>query len=247
MACVRQGLYHLMLAAACGFLAACESAHVAPAEASPKAVPPNAFKSLAEADGATIYAKICAQCHGPEGKGNQAVKAPSVAAMPTWYSREQFKKFRDGQRGADPKDPSGFLMRAVAVQMTPAMSDRVTAYIQSLPRSATQNTLAGDPKAGKWKYARYCMECHRYNASGELFFGSPPLTQLPDWYMAEQLRKFQAGLRGTHPKDEKGAKMVRVIQLVEKPQDIRDILAYIAELAKMPPRPRRPRPASAAP
>ena len=223
-------------------LGACGVSPSGPAPDASAAVPvPQGLQALSAADGPTIYANICAQCHGPEGKGNLAVKAPSVAAMPAWYTREQLEKFRTGQRGADPKDPSGFLMRAVAVQMTPAMVQRVTAHMESLPRSATKNTLAGNAAEGKWKYARYCMECHRYNASGELVFGSPPLTKLPDWYMAEQLRKFQAGLRGSHPRDERGAKMVRVVRLIEKPQDIRDILAYIAELAKQPPRQRRPR------
>jgi len=191
-----------------------------------------AVQDLKGADGATVYAKVCAQCHGPEGRGNAALRAPSIAGMPTWYTVPQVRKFREGIRGNNPADPAGFLMRAIAGQLDDRLIVEACKHIENMPPARTANTLQGDPVQGKWKFAEYCMKCHRYNASGELVFGSPPLTRLPDWYMADQLRKFHNGLRGHHPLDEKGAKMAEVATYIYRPEDVRDILAYIAELAK---------------
>jgi cytochrome c553 len=76
------------------------------------------------------------------------------------------------------------------------------------------------------------MECHRYNAEGELFFGSPPLVGLQDWYLAAQIRKYQSGIRGVHPKDVNGQKMVFSSGFVESEQMLNSLVAYLLELQK---------------
>lgn len=74
------------------------------------------------------------------------------------------------------------------------------------------------------------MECHRYNASGELAFGSPPLIGRQDWYLKAQIEKFKNGMRGTVKGDENGAKMVRSSQFIEDEQSLKDVVAYIMTL-----------------
>ena len=74
------------------------------------------------------------------------------------------------------------------------------------------------------------MECHRYNASGEMAFGSPPLTGRQDWYLTDQIRKFKTGKRGTAKSDVNGAKMVISSSFISDEQTLKDVIAYVMTL-----------------
>jgi cytochrome c oxidase subunit II len=63
--------------------------------------------------GREIYG-TCASCHGSAGEGNEALEAPSLAQLPSWYIVEQLQKFRAGSRGAGTNDGPGNRMRAIA-------------------------------------------------------------------------------------------------------------------------------------
>lgn len=82
--------------------------------------------------GQGLYA-TCTACHGADGKGNEALKAPKLVGQADWYLIEQLKKFRSGQRGTAAGDAMGAQMRAM-VNVLPddnAIAD-VVAYISSL-------------------------------------------------------------------------------------------------------------------
>ncbi|MCX8073371.1 MAG: c-type cytochrome [Candidatus Binatia bacterium] len=84
------------------------------------------------ARGQTLYA-TCVACHGVDGKGNEALKAPRLVGQADWYLIEQLKKFRAGQRGTAGGDVTGAQMRAM-VNVLPddqAIAD-VVAYISTL-------------------------------------------------------------------------------------------------------------------
>jgi cytochrome c oxidase subunit 2 len=82
--------------------------------------------------GKQLYA-ICAACHGPAGEGNASTQVPALAARSDWYLVTQLKNFKQGVRGADPRDIYGAQMRAVAAQLPDdqAIND-VVAYINTL-------------------------------------------------------------------------------------------------------------------
>ena len=85
------------------------------------------------AKGKVTYTKLCAACHGPAAKGQQALKAPALAGQADWYMVAQLTKFRAGIRGADPRDVTGAQMKAMAATLPndQAVTDVVT-YIASL-------------------------------------------------------------------------------------------------------------------
>jgi cytochrome c553 len=83
--------------------------------------------------GDTQYHAVCGGCHGPNGGGNQALKAPRLAGVDDWYLNTQLRKFKNGVRGADPKDAEGRLMAPMAKTLANEDAIRnVVAYIATL-------------------------------------------------------------------------------------------------------------------
>lgn len=190
--------------------------------------------------GALLFQNVCAQCHGTRGEGKDEVKSPSIASLPGWYTRTQLTNFHDGKRGAHTAaDPQGAMMAAVAKTLTQAQIQEVAAHVEKLPLVVPASlTVAGaDVEAGRQLFYERCMECHRYNASGEMTFGSPPLVGRQGWYLMAQLMKFKNLHRGAAKGDEKGAKMVQMATLfIEDEQAMKNVVGYILTLNPTPPK-----------
>ena len=84
--------------------------------------------------GKTLYA-TCLACHGPDGKGNDLLNAPSLIHQHDWYQLTQLKNFKDGIRGGNPQDITGAQMMPMAMMLgdEQGMKD-VIAYIQTLSK-----------------------------------------------------------------------------------------------------------------
>ncbi len=184
-------------------------------------------------DGSTLYKTVCTACHGPRGEGNDLIKSPSIAGLPAWYARSQIASFREGRRGHDVKDTQGMLMAAIARMLKPEQIAAVSAHIESMPLvilAPSKADAKNDLQNGMFIWQDRCMECHRYNGTGELAFGSPPLIGLQDWYLISQIENFKNGRRGTAQGDVNGAKMVFSSSFIEDAQSLRDVVAYIMTL-----------------
>ena len=183
--------------------------------------------------GTRLYTTVCTQCHGPKGEGNETLKAPSIGGMPAWYVSRQLINFRAGHRGTDPGDPTGMLMASMAKTLPADELEAVSAYVENLPSHSPKLTAAlkdASAENGRFLFEERCMECHRFNGTGEVVFGSPPLVGRQDWYLLEQVRKFKSGRRGAVPGDVNGAKMVLSSQFIENDEAARDVIAYILTL-----------------
>lgn len=190
--------------------------------------------------GATVFQNVCTQCHGAKGEGKVELKTPSIAGLPAWYAKTQLANFREGRRGHEPADPQAFMMAAIAKALRPDQITAVTAHVEKMPPvipTGKDREMANVRlEEGQRLFYERCMECHRYNASGEMTFGSPPLTGLQAWYLEDQLRKFKTGKRGTVKSDINGAKMVQMTTLfIEDDQTLRDVVAFIMTLNPEPP------------
>jgi cytochrome c553 len=202
-------------------------------QAADPAVP--AVASTKATDGKTIFQTVCAQCHGNNGEGKVELKSPSIAGMPSWYVDTQFTNFREGRRGHDAADPQSFMMATIAKALQPEQIKAVVEHVEKMPMVVPQGLnremAEASAQAGMQLFQERCMECHRYNASGEMAFGSPPLLGRQGWYLADQLKKFKTGKRGTHKSDVNGAKMVQISNFfIEDDQMLRDVVAYIMTL-----------------
>ena len=84
------------------------------------------------AAGKAAYA-ICASCHGANGEGNKALNAPAIAGQNDWYTVRQLYNFKNGIRGADPKDAYGQQMRPMAMTIPNKTAiNNIAAYISTL-------------------------------------------------------------------------------------------------------------------
>lgn len=84
--------------------------------------------------GKARYASSCAACHGRIGQGIQALNAPALKGMSDWYLVTQLNNFKQGIRGAHPKDMYGPQMTLMAnvLRDEKAINDLV-AYVNTLP------------------------------------------------------------------------------------------------------------------
>ena len=75
----------------------------------------------------------CAACHGVNAEGNVSLNSPALTTTGDWYQVAQLKKFKSGERGAEPGDTYGMQMAPMAATLNneQAMHD-VVAYIKSL-------------------------------------------------------------------------------------------------------------------
>jgi len=187
--------------------------------------------------GASLFQTVCAACHGTKGEGKEELKTPSIAALPSWYVKTQLGNFHQGKRGANPAhDPQGATMAAIAKGVKPEQVAAVAKYVESLPLvPPKQREIAGaNIQAGKDMFYERCMECHRYNASGEMVFGSPPLIGRQGWYLIAQLKKFKQLHRGAAKGDINGAKMTQMVTFLADEQAMKDVVSYILTLNPEP-------------
>lgn len=181
--------------------------------------------------GKALYTKTCVACHGDQAQGKREINSPALHTQEPWYISAQLQKFREGIRGADPKDVSGALMRPIAQALPDDQSllDLAT-YISAIEGPPAKNEVKGDAAAGGIIFKKTCVACHGDNARGKPEIKSPSLVGQSDWYVVMQLAKFKQGLRGAHSKDVTGAQMRAITSTLQTEQSIKDVAAYLATL-----------------
>lgn len=74
----------------------------------------------------------CMACHSPNGSGNPPANYPALSGQNADYVTQTMTDFRAGNRGADPKDSAGKIMRDIAKRMNDAEIKAVAHYISGL-------------------------------------------------------------------------------------------------------------------
>ena len=101
-----------------------------------KALPDNAAPTTVKGnpnDGQKLFVTTCGVCHGANGQGVQAVNAPGLKGMSDWYLVTQLKNFKQGIRGAHPKDMYGPQMASMAaILVDDQATNDIVAYINTL-------------------------------------------------------------------------------------------------------------------
>jgi cytochrome c553 len=180
-----------------------------------------------------MFEDYCAPCHGDAAAGDPDIGAPAIAGLPEWYLLEQLHKYRDGRRGAHKDDAEGLRMRPMSRTLaTDTDVELVAAYVASLPTSRPAASIAaGDSDAGTKLYGT-CAACHGPDAKGNEQLHAPPLVVQQDWYLARQLGKFKAGVRGVNPKAVSGNQMRPRAATLPDDKAVTDVVTHIQTLGR---------------
>jgi cytochrome c oxidase subunit 2 len=187
------------------------------------------FATADEGRAKETFATVCSACHGPDGGGNAAMLAPSIAGLDEWYIVLQLDKFRAGWRGEHFQDVGGERMAPMARSLADEDAVRsVAAYVASLPPVKPAPTLTGgDPTHGASRFVA-CVACHGIGGDGNRMMNVPAINHASDWYLFKQIQHFQTGIRGSHPGDRTGMLMRGMSMTLSDEQALRDVIAYIS-------------------
>jgi len=178
--------------------------------------------------GAELF-ESCVPCHGEGAVGNPDIAAPAIAGLPQWYIQEQLEGFQAGFRGRHAEDIPGLRMRPMAITLNrDGDIESIAEYVSSLPPVYPESTLPGNAGAGAASYT-VCVTCHGADGLGDPNLHSPPIVQLDDWYLFNQLRNFRSGARGARPGDVWGSTM-RPNTLAMDDQAMLNVIAYVQTL-----------------
>ena len=172
--------------------------------------------------------ETCAPCHGANGVGNPEIAAPGIAGLPQWYVETQLQGFQAGFRGEHADDLPGLRMRPMAVSLREGDIPSVAEYVASLTPAFAPSTLHGNAGAGAEIYTP-CVACHGTDGLGNEALHAPPLVQMDDWYLLQELQNFKQGARGAVTGDTWGITM-RVNTLVLSDEAMEDVVAYVQTL-----------------
>ena len=75
-----------------------------------------------------------------------------------------------------------------------------------------------------------CTACHGENGEGKQWLGAPRISGQHDWYLERQLKNWQDGIRGTHPKDMYGIQMRSMSMTMATDDEIKKVVSYIGKL-----------------
>lgn len=168
----------------------------------------------------------CARCHGADGTGGGAF--PNLTIQPRDYLARTLTAYAAGRRR------SGF-MQMVATELSPVQIAALAAHYASLPRRSSepataasalgqQVALQGVARAG----LAPCASCHGVTRAAAKAY--PLLEGQARWYLANQMRVFRSGGRGTIVGNKANDPMVAIARKMTDRQ-IDAVAAYYAAQA----------------
>lgn len=200
-----------------------------------------AASANAAPDGALLYARNCAACHGADGRGGVGVPL----ALPDFLATASDEYLRRTIRLGRP----GRVMPAFP-HLSDAEVEAVIRHIRGLapgvkPRALPKGPVRGDPERGAALYRRHCAACHGPEGEGGkgtgVTFSRPrdlpiiaPALNNPGFLAAAS----DAQIKATLMWGRKGTPMPSFLERGLTERDIDDIVAFVRGFERRP-RPRR--------
>jgi cytochrome c oxidase subunit 2 len=167
----------------------------------------------------------CSSCHGRDGWGSPAIPVPPLAGQQADYLARQLRHYRDGVRGTHPTDTWGGQMALMAANLRDDQIDLLATYLAALPSWPTGAT----PDLQAPAAYDSCRSCHGESGEGDARIGAPRIRGMDSRYLANQLRHYRTGVRGSHPQDSAGAQMRNALPTGLGDNDIDAIAHYLQQ------------------
>jgi cytochrome c553 len=136
-------------------------------------------------NGAGIYARNCAQCHGTRGLGSASKVIPSLAGQRRAYLIKQLADFSEEERGS--REMHAVVSKPELAE--PQVWADVAGYLNSLPRVRFPQTGDGrGVELGEAIYQEQCASCHEEDARGDDDGFIPSLRDQHYSYLVRQVR-----------------------------------------------------------
>jgi cytochrome c553 len=180
------------------------------------------------------YEAHCAACHGSDGSGNAALKAPNLTHLSEPYMKRQVAAFKQGWRqSSDAASPSAVMAAAIESLDAMRLDQAVSEAAQLIPVTPKRTSLEEfDLRKGRSQYTAFCSSCHGTMATGNDRLGAPALVGLEVAYLVRQYRAFASGARGSHKSDRYGQQMSRLAKALPNGDQIENVMAYVESLAQ---------------
>ena len=190
----------------------------------------------AATDGATLYARNCAACHGEDGSGGIGIPLSLPSFQATVDDAYLHKTIRIGRPGR---------VMPAFTQLSDGEVDAIVKHLRSWhkgkPPVYDMKTIAGNATRGGQLFGKYCAGCH--GAKGEGSHGTgvtfsrprdfpimPPALHNPGYLAAVS----DAQIKATLIKGREGTPMVAFMERGLSEHDINDIVAFVRGLEKQP-------------
>ena len=180
------------------------------------------------------YEAHCAACHGSDGSGNAALKAPNLTHLSESYMKRQLVAFKQGWRqSSDAASPSAVMAAAIESLDATRLDQAVSEAAQLISVTPKRTSLEEfDLRKGRSQYTAFCGSCHGTMATGNDLLGAPALVGLEVAYLVRQYRAFASGARGSHKSDRYGQQMSRLAKALPNGDQIENVMAYAESLAQ---------------
>jgi cytochrome c oxidase cbb3-type subunit 3 len=193
-------------------------------------------QAIAAPDGAKLYGRNCAACHGEKGSGGIGVPlalASFQASISDDYLRKTIHLGRPGR-----VMPTFSSLNEDEIE---AIVRYVRSWNKKPPVTYSASTVKGDPSHGKKLFEHYCVACHGANGEGSkgtgVTFSRPrdlpimaPALHNPGFLAAAP----DAMIKATLMHGREGTPMVSFIKQGLKEKDINDIVSYVRSFEKQP-------------
>lgn len=186
--------------------------------------------SASAADIDTLY-QPCAACHGAQGEGNLALKAPRLAGQNSVYLERQLNAYKNKQRGYHPDDVQGKVMAQMVQTLSAEDFSLLANYLAELNPDYLDMAFEGDVAAGRQMFNETCRDCHGSQATGLVRLNSANLRILNGEYLRSQLQAYKKGWRGGDENSDTYAKWMRSIaNHIDSDEETADVIAFIHSL-----------------
>lgn len=115
-------------------------------------------------DGARVYSKNCAVCHGENGTGGMGVPLALASFQSTIDDNYLRKTIRHGRPGR--VMPAFVAFVALSEEEIDAVVKHVRGWNKGAPRTFSTAPIRGDVSHGKQLFSKNCAACHGANGEG---------------------------------------------------------------------------------